>query len=195
LLLAGERFMDSKPRHQCLIYEKSPADYLQVLAGSVIANLKANQRCLYLNSPTMVAGMRCSLAAEGLDLSSEIEKGALILTSDQSHLSEGMFDVGRMLDLLKNAVQQALTDGYAGLWASGDITWELGGETNLDKLFDYEQRLDDFMQNNSSLSGVCQYDGKTLPLHAVETASRTHPEIYINETLSYLNPKYKSQIA
>lgn len=187
--------MNLAPRHQCLIYEKSPSDYLQPLARSIIANLKANNRCLYLNSPAMVAGTRCALAAEGLDLIAEIEKGALTLSSDQSHLSNGLFDVERMLVLLETAVSGALADGYAGLWASGDMTWELGGEANLDKLVDYEHRLDMFMRNNSALRGVCQYDGKTLPLLVVETGLRSHPGIYVNETLSHINSKYRAQIA
>jgi hypothetical protein len=143
----------------------------------------------------MVAGMRCSLAAEGLDLIAEIEKGSLILTSDQSHLSNGIFDVERMIEMLQTTMRRALADGYSGLWASGDIAWEFGGEKNFDKLFEYEHRLDEFMQNNSWLSGVCQYDGKSLPLHAIKTALLSHPATYINETLSHLNPRYKSQIA
>ena len=31
-----------------------------------------------------------------------------------------------MLDLLKDAADQAVRDGYRGLWATGDLTWELG---------------------------------------------------------------------
>ena len=184
--------MDVVPRHQCLNYEKSPSAYLKELARTMIASLNENRRCLYLNSPAMVAGMRCALAAEGLDLTAEIGKGALILTSDQNHLSSGRFDVERMLELLQTAVRQATTDGYAGLWASGDITWELGGEENFDKLLEYESRLDEFMQSNESLSGVCQYDSKTLPTHAIETGLCSHPAIYVNETLSHLNARYKS---
>ena len=187
--------MDSVARHQCLIYDKAPSQYLEVLARSIIASLKANKRCLYLNSPAMVAGIRCALAAEGLDLIAEIEGGSLILTSDQSHLSNGLFDVDRMLEMVQIAVRRALADGYAGLWASGDITWEFGGEINFDKLLEYELRLDEFMQDNVSLSGVCQYDGKTLPPRAIKTGFRSHPAIYVNETLSHLNSRYKSQIA
>ncbi len=139
--------------------------------------------------------MRCALAAEGLDLAAATETGALIITSDQSHLSSGIFDVEMMLNMLKFAMKQALADGFTGLWASGDITWEFGGENNFDKLLEYEQRLDEFMQKNLSLSGICQYHRKTLPLEAVETGLRNHPALYINETLSHLNPHYKSQIA
>jgi hypothetical protein len=182
--------MDNTPRHQCTIYEGSPALYLQSLARTIISNLKANHRCLYLNSPAMVAGMRTYLAAEGLDLTKEIGKGALILTSDQSHLLNGKFNVDRMLDRLDLAVQEALAEGYAALWATGDMTWEFGSESNLDKLLEYEWRLEEFMKNNLCLHGVCQYHRDTLPQHAIDAGLRSHKAIYINETLSHLNPDY-----
>lgn len=42
----------------------------------------------------------------------------------------GVFDVARMLGMLADAVNDALAHGYAGLWATGDMTWELGSEKN-----------------------------------------------------------------
>jgi hypothetical protein len=144
-----------------------------------------------MNSPSMVAGMCSCLAAEGLDVATEIEKGSLILTSDQSHLLNRIFDIERMLNLLESALHDATNSGYVGLWASGDMTWEFGGEINLDKLLEYEQRLDQFMRHNLTLSGICQYHRNTLPLHAIKTALRSHRATHINETLSRLNSHYK----
>lgn len=175
-------------RHQCLIYEGPPSRHLESLARTIISNLKEGKRCLYLNSPAMVAGIRSCLAALGLNLSEEIEKGSLIITSDQSHLVGGRFDVQRMIDMLRQAMHQALADGYTALWATGDMTWEFGSESNLDKLLDYEQQLEAFMQNNVSLSGICQYHRDTLPSHAIETGLQTHKALYINHTLTRINP-------
>lgn len=180
------------PRHQCVIYDESPSIHLKSLARTLIANLKANRRCMYLNSPTMVAGMRCSLVAEGLELSEEIAKGSLILTSEQGHLLDGRFNVQRTLEMLQVSTQQALADGYAGLWASGDMLWEFGTERNFDKLLEYEQRLDQFMRVNLALSGICQYHRTILPREAIDTGYRSHPAIYINETLSRLNARYEA---
>jgi len=147
-------------------------------------------RCLYLNSPAMVAGMRSCLAAEGLDLTEEIAKGSLILTSDRSHLTDGKFEVNKMINLLHATLQQALADGYTALWATGDMTWEFGNKSNLDKLLDYERKLEEFMQKNLSLCGICQYHRDTLPPPAIEVGLHTHKAMYINDTLSRLNPDY-----
>src|ERR1700734_407877 len=122
--------MDPMPRHQCLIYAGSPSRHLAALAATMREKLEANYRCLYLNSPPMVAGIRSYLAADGLDVVQEVKNGSLVLSSDSGHLVDGVFDPARMLAMLADAVNDALAHGYAGLWATGDMTWELGSEKN-----------------------------------------------------------------
>jgi MEDS: MEthanogen/methylotroph, DcmR Sensory domain len=184
--------MDILARHQCMIYEGSPAKHLPGVAALMYAKLKADCRCLYLNSPAMLAGMRSYLYAAGVDVALEVRKGALVLTSDQSHLVKGCFNVAKMLALLVAAVEGALQDGYTGLWASGDMTWELGGEMNLDILFDYERGLEEIFRRYPALSGVCMYHCDTLPVKAVQTGLHLHQALYINETLTRMNPYYGS---
>src|SRR5262249_23740137 len=103
--------MDAAPRHQCLIYAGPPSKQLPALGSVIMDKLKSGSRCLYLNSPPMVAGLRSYLATAGLDVASEVQKGALVLSSDQGHLRNCGFDVESMLDMLKNAIEQAAKDG------------------------------------------------------------------------------------
>jgi hypothetical protein len=160
------------------------------MAALIAKKLTANIRCLYLHSPPMVAGMRSYLAATGLDVADEVAKGSLLLSSDQDHLIDGSFDGGRMLGGLVKAVGAALDDGYAGLWATGDMTWELGGKKNFAKLLEYECGLEDLFSKLPALSGICQYHRDTLPAHAIQDALYTHRAVYVNETLTRLNPYY-----
>ena len=177
-------------RHQCLIYEGAPSHYLVDVAQTIVDKLHTNHRCLYLNSPAMVAGMRSRLVATGLDLPKFLERRDLILSSDQGHLINGKFVVDEMIALLAEAVQNALADGYAGLWATGDMTWEFGSEKNLEKLREYETRLEELMRKSPALSGICQYHRDTLPANAIQTALEMHSALYVNATLSQLNPNY-----
>lgn len=88
--------------------------------------LQQSFRCLYLNNSRMVAAMRSHLQAAQVDVTHEIEDGSLQLTSKRAHLIGGRhFDVERMIHMLEDALNQALVDGYAGLWATGDMTWEV----------------------------------------------------------------------
>ncbi len=183
--------MEQISRHQCLIYDGSPSRQLPALAAMLRQRLSQNYRCIYLNSPPMVAGIASYLAAQGVDIARETARGALILTSDRSHLTHGVFDTERMLGLLGDELTQALADGYRGLWATGDMTWEFGPEQNFDKLLDYERRLDAFFQLNPHLSGVCQYHADTLPAETMRQGLAAHPALFVNDTLARINSHYR----
>jgi hypothetical protein len=185
--------MEPISRHQCLVYEGSPAPHLRALAALIRHKLKENHRCLYLNSPPMVAGLRSYLYALGVDVPKEIMKGSLIASSDDGHLANGRFDIDLMLKMLSDEVDKALNDGYQGLWASGDMSWEFGPQKDFSKLLEYEWRLEELFLKHPSLSAICQYHKDSLPREAVQQGLETHQGVFINETLSRLNLHYKDR--
>ena len=187
--------MQHNPRHQCLIYAGSPAPHLPALMALIRQKLNENTRCLYLNSPPMVAGMRSYLYAAGVDVPKEVMKGSLILSSDRRHLTDGSFDIDRMLTLLNDAVCQAVKDGYQGLWATGDMSWEFGPEKSFSTLMEYEWRLEDLFQRQPNLSGICQYHADTLPHEVLRQGVMTHQALFISDTLCRLNAHYISRKA
>ena len=180
-------------RHQCLVYDGSPATHLRALALVVRRKLNEHTRCIYLNSPPMVAGLRSYLFAEAVDVPKEISKGSLVLSSDRGHLQNGSFDIDRMLSMLNDAMHQSLKEGYKGLWASGDMSWEFGPEKDFSKLLEYEWRLEAFLRQHPTLSGICQYHTDILPPEIVQQGLSTHQAIFVNDTLSRLNPQYSEQ--
>lgn len=182
--------MEATPRHQCLVYDGAPNLYLRQLAEAIRDRLTRHYRCLYLNSPPMLAGMRSYLAAQGVDVDRAEGVGSLVLSAERPHLIAGRFDVDAMLAGLESELKRALEDDYAGLWATGDMTWELGGERDLTKLMEYEERLDEFMRFHPELSGICQYHSASLPRDAAALALESHPAIFLNATLSIVNPEY-----
>jgi hypothetical protein len=182
--------MDTAARHHCLIYNGPPSRHLPALSAAIQEKLDQNYRCLYLNSPQMVAGMRSYLAANGVDVLAATAKGSLVLSAEQNHLYDGRFDIAGMLHDLELAIEQALDDGYTGLWATGDMTWELGPEKDFTKLLEYEWQLEEFIQKHPEFGGVCQYHADTLPHEAMQHGLLAHPSVFINETLSLINPHY-----
>jgi len=141
----------------------------------------------------MVAGMRSYLAASGINVADAVGNGSLMLSSDRPHLVSGHFDAECMLRALEDAVNQALRDGYVGLWATGDMTWEIGAKKEMSKLLEYEWRLEGLFRSQPCLSGVCQYHADTMPQDAVREGLLTHQSIFINETLSRLNPHHATR--
>jgi hypothetical protein len=182
--------MEPTSRHQCLIYDGAPSLHLPGLARVVRSKLRENYRCLYLNSRPMVAGMQSYLAAAGVEVEKEVARGSLVVTSERPHLVDDIFDVDGMLGMLEQALGQALRDGYEGLWATGDMSWEMGSEKNLPKLLEYERRLEQFLEAHPEIGGVCQYRTDTLPAEVVRQGQMMHRTLFINETLSILNPYY-----
>jgi DcmR-like sensory protein len=162
-----------------------------MLAAVICQKLEQNYRCLYLNSSPMVAGMRSYLAAAGVDVAREVEKSALVLTSARGHLTDGVhFDPEQMMRSLESALNAALREGYAGLWATGDMTWELGPDADFSKLLEYERRLEEFFSTHPEMGGVCQYHAETLPRNVVQQGLVVHRALFINQTLSLINPHY-----
>ena len=138
----------------------------------------------------MVAGMKSSLAAKGVDVAEEISKGSLVLSAEQGHLVEGHFCVEGMIQTLEATLLQARKDGYKGLWATGDMTWEFGPLREFATILQYEWRLEEFFRTHPDLYGICQYHRDTLPAEVVHNGLLSHRSIFINETLSRINPFY-----
>ena len=173
-----------------MIYTGSPGEHLRGLATVVKEKLASNWRCLYLNSPSMVAEMRSCLSRLGVEVTQELKRGSLLLSSSQEQLHSGDFDVDGMLSMIEDAVGDALALGYTGLWATGDMSWEFGHEKNFAKLLEYEYALSRLFEQHTALSGICQYHAETLPTDAVQWGLYTHGSVYINEMQSQNNPHY-----
>lgn len=182
--------MEPTSRHECLVYDGPPSRQLPALAAVVRQKLSENYRCLYLNSGPMVAGMRSYLAAAGVDVEVELNRGSLVLSSEQSQAFGGVFDADGMLEALEASVQKAVSDGYAGLFATGDMTWELGTECNVATLVRYELKLEQLFHKYPELSGICQYHADTLPREFVKAGLISHQTMFVNQTLSKLNPYF-----
>jgi hypothetical protein len=181
--------MEAESRHQCLIYEGPPSQKLPMLAEIIRKKLEEGFRCLYLNSAPMVAGMGSTLAAIDVDVEAELTKGCLVLSSEPVS-SDGDFNSDAMLTKLEKLLDQALNDGYKGLWASGDMTWEFGPRQDFTSLMEYELRLEELFRRRKELNGICQYHRDTLPEDVTRQSLLTHFSIVISETLRRINPFY-----
>ena len=176
-------------RHQCLIYEGAPSKKLPVVTAVIRRKLNEGYRCMYLNSAPMVTGLRSYMASTGVDVVSEIAKARLILSSEP--VTRGrVFDIDGMLFKLEDALNQALKDGYKGLWATGDMSWEFGIEKDFRSLLEYEWRLEELFRRRPEISGICQYHQGTLPPQVMREGLIAHQSVFVNETLTRINPHH-----
>lgn len=178
--------MDTKQvevsRHKCLIYDGHPSEQLPVIVPLIINGLRENRRCLYLGPPEMLQMVDSALAAKGVNITKETRRGALVFSSDRSHLRNG-FDPYSMIGMLTDFIDDAVRDGFQGLCATGDMMWELGTEKNFDLLLEYEALLEQVFREKP-LSGICQYHRKTVPGHAIRDALLAHRSVYLGNELN-----------
>jgi hypothetical protein len=183
--------MEQISRHQCFVYEGAPSEHLGSLAAIISKKLNDNYRCLYLNSPEMVEAMRSSLQSLKVKVADETERTRLLLTSATAVSPDGRFDADLMMNRLEDAVVQALRDGFKGLFATGDMTWELGAfKDSFATLIDYESRLEKLFHKQPALCGVCQYHQDTLSPEMMRAGLLSHQAVFINDTLSRINSFY-----
>ena len=160
------------------------------MASVLHKKLELGYRCVYLNSPPMVAGMRSTLAAMGTDVLRAVAEGRLVLSDDQQHLVDGRFEIDRMIEMWEVAIHQALADGCTGLCASGDMSWEFGPGRDFSKLVSYEWRVEELFERQPGFFAICQYHADTLPAEVMRLGLMVHPSVFINEALSCANPYY-----
>lgn len=185
-------------RHKCLVYEGPASAQLPVVVPLLLDGLKDDWRCLYLGSPESVQMVDEALGAKGVDTEREKERGALVLSSDRSHLQSGVFDPTAMVTTLCSFIDDAVRDGFHGLCATGDMRWELGDERNFDRLLEYETRLERVF-HEKPLRGICQYHRDIVPHRAVRDALLSHRAAYVGselhrENFFYIPPELRDGV-
>jgi hypothetical protein len=177
-------------QHTCVFYDN--VDELHTLVMQYIKiGFARNERCVYMADPLAVARFTIRLISAGIDVTKEVNRGALVLTSDRSHLENGQFIATRMIDFLDRAVKDALRAGFAGLRATGDVVWELGTDVDMKKLAAYEELLDKFFEGKK-LTGLCQYNRNVIQEDYLQKTLSSHPTIVFDETVCHDHPFYRS---
>lgn len=176
-------------RHKCLVYDGHPREQLPVVVPLLRNGLRDGYRCLYLGDPETVDMVEAALERRDVDVSAELRRGALILTSDRSHLKDGDFDPRAMVEMLRRTVDDAVRDGFTGLCATGDMRWELGDDRNFRRLLEYEALLEKVF-SEKPLMGVCQYRRDILPARAIEDALLAHRSVHVGTDLNRDNLFY-----
>src|SRR5437868_6601473 len=133
------QLIDLKPGdHICLIYE-TVAEQMAGAVPFLKQGLARGERCLYVADDGAAQAIAQALAAAGVDVAHEQERGALcMLTKQDTYLKGGEFDPQAMIDFLRGAQAQALADRFSGLRSAGEMTCVLRPEIDCDRLVEYE---------------------------------------------------------
>jgi len=174
--------------HLCLIYN-TQEEQLAAAVPFILLGLEREERCIYIADDNDVATILHKMKNEGVNVDSAIKSAALaVITKEDAYLKQGYFDPGWMIDFIKELVDKARADGFKALRVTGEMTWALGEEQGLDRLMEYEAKLNYFFPQNDVLA-VCQYNRSRFHPETIKKAIHTHP-LVISGSMVYKNPDY-----
>lgn len=176
--------------HICFIYE-NPAEQMAVTVAFIMDGLNRGDRCLYIADDRIIDEVVQALEAAGVDIGQERQRGALrFVTNQDTFVRAGEFVPQAMIDLIRQAETEALTDGFSGLRLTGEPTWSLGLEPGCDRLIEYEALLNQLPRYSKSVI-LCQYHHSRFGVPCIHDVLRTHPVAILGDQVCP-NPHYES---
>jgi len=173
--------------HACFFYEEEE-EHRAVLAEVLRSGLERGDKVLYLledHDPVTVmnyiADDRKGNQREGENLA--------FSRAEEIFLAGGTFDPDRVINWIEKECERTLAQGYNALRITGEMTWSLKGESDLEKLVKFESRLNNLLQSSRCFS-LCQYDKRRFKPDILSGILNAHPVI-IDGTLLYENFFYR----
>jgi signal transduction histidine kinase len=183
----GDRFESIGKRHICNIY-RNRNEQFSLIADFMLHGLRKGHKCIYIvdeNTKDDVLGVLKE--KEGRDDGSMLDN-LMFLTKEDSYLKGGSFDPDRMIKLLQETQETALAEGFPELSVTGEMTWIFSKLPGVDKLLEYEAKLNYFFPNSKS-TAICQYNENKFDAKTLMGVLNTHPVVGIYGEL-YENPYY-----
>ncbi len=174
--------------HLCLLPEDA-AEQAATVVPFLERGLASGERCLYIADHHDCGAAEEALDRAGVAVGQEKERGALVcLTARETYLRGGRFEPGAMVDLLRQAEQQALDDGFVGLRLAAEMSWAAdlpAGSPGADAatceaLTDFEALLNRFLRGSHTIA-LCQYGRRRFAPETLQQVLRTHPLAVIGE--------------
>jgi PAS domain S-box-containing protein len=178
--------------HLSLFYS-SKQDQLPAVSEFVVTGLENGGKCLYLFGENGHDHVIEQLESRAVSVESALDhKDLVFFDTNESYLRRDKFEPEFMIEMLKRTINQAISEGYSGLWVTGEMSWASDGYPGSEKLMEYEAKLNLIIPENR-IAALCQYDISAFPSEQIMQAVQTHPGvIYGNlrrENKNYLPPR------
>jgi PAS domain S-box-containing protein len=166
--------------HLCMIYESS-VEQLAVVVPFIRHGLARGERCIYIADDGAINEVMQPLAAAGVDVARERQRGALRLgTWKDTYLRCGEFDPQAMIDSVRQAEVDALKDGFSGMRLAGEMTWALGTEPGCERWIEFEALLNHLLPNSKSLALGLYNHSRFNPI-GIHDVLRTSPLVILGD--------------
>jgi hypothetical protein len=153
---------------------ESRAEHLAHTVDVVTVGLARGYRVLLFTHVLAPPLLRSWLVHEVPGFVEATARGQLAVVSTWDvHLARGAFDPERMTGGFSQAVDEALADGYGGLWVSVDMTWATESLPGVELLVEYETGAGGLFAPRR-MAAVCQYDRRRFGADLLADACAGH---------------------
>lgn len=155
---------------------KSNEERLAYAIPYLIQGLQNNERCLYITDENTVFEVLVRFHQAGVDVRKAQRRGALtVLTKRETYLRHGPFEPEKMIADLHSEVKYSLEHAFAGLRATGEMSWALDLPSAFARLVEYEDKLQKLWP--AELGALCQYNETLFSAELVEKMISLHSVI------------------
>jgi signal transduction histidine kinase len=180
-------------RHLCLFYDHDPAEQMPVLAPFIRDGLSEGARCIYVADDQSTGEFSAALAAYGVDVRRETERGALLLWSRAEWRQPGELDSARKSAQVRAAIDDALAAGFRGVRFGVEMTWTLEPDIDAERLRHWESTINTIFTPDVPARIICQYNRSRLAPAALHAALSSHPLAVVGSE-TYANPFYDAPL-
>jgi hypothetical protein len=180
--------------HYCGVF-RSDEEHRAVIVDFVRDGVARNEKIIYIVNVHSVDQVRSMLGSAGIEIDALIDKGQVVLlTAREAYLRDGEFVPDKMLTLLVDETDKAVSEGYAGLRGTGEMTWALAGEPGSERLVEYEALINERLKGKKFLA-LCQYDRRRFDAEMLLDVVQVHPDVLYgrescdNTKMYYVSPE------
>jgi hypothetical protein len=185
-LLVGSDVRHSS--HVCLPFETDDEKQNATVAF-IHEGLSRGARCMFLGTKEDFDLLGRGLEELGICTRRATSRGALLYrTVEEVYLYGGIFDPPRALDHTDALIDAALTDGFAGLRMTAELT-RIPAQGEWQKITWYEAMINERFARRP-VATLCRYPRTMIPAQRVRDVLRTHP-VAIVRGESCENPFYE----
>ncbi len=170
-------------RHHCIFYERAE-DLWNLCVPLIHDNARAGFKWLYVADDHDGPNVQSALTVR---LPSPVPAGEVVSARSLLFLDTPV-SVNAIISQLRAGAQNALDEGFSGLFLLVEMTWSLRTPFGVAYLTEYEARLHELL-SGMPLRTSCLYNRRVITEAMILDALRTHPGVYTADGL-HGNPHF-----
>jgi two-component system cell cycle sensor histidine kinase/response regulator CckA len=161
--------------HLCLFYDKDPAEQMPALVPFIHDGLTKHEQFIYIADDQTVDELAGRLEQSGINLATEIDRGALKLWTRREWRQPGRLSAKKKSLQVLDFINEAVKSGFKGSRFAVEMTWALGPDIRPAALEAWEATLNTIFVPGFQGRITCQYNRSRLAPEVMLAALHTHP--------------------